>query len=89
MRQDGNDRGDASSPSFFTSADGKGGPADLPGRRRGSAGGRRRQGGSNRGRRQHHVIEVKKEGDDASPPSLSALGREGCSGGWIIQDKLQ
>ncbi len=69
MQQDDNDRGDASSPSFFTLAGGDGGPADLPGRRRGSAGGRRWQGGSNYGRRQHCVVEVKKEGDDASPPS--------------------
>jgi hypothetical protein len=89
MRQDYDDWGNASSPSFFTLVGGDGGPADLPGQCRGSGGGRCWQGGSNRGGRQHHVIEVKKEGDDASPPSLSALGREGCSGGWIIQDNLQ
>ncbi len=77
MQRGDNDRGDASSPSFFTLAGGDGGPADLPGQRRGTAGGRRRQGGSNYGRRQHCVVEVKKEGDDALPPLSSALDRSG------------
>jgi hypothetical protein len=77
MWQDDNDRGNASSPSFFTLAGGNGGPADLPGRRSGAPGGRRWRGGSNRGGRQHRVVKVKKEGDDASPPSSSALGRSG------------
>ena len=77
MQQDDNDRGDASSPSFFTSAGGDGGPANIPGRRRGTAGVQHRQGGSNCSGRQHCIVEVKKEGDDASPLSLSALDRLG------------
>ncbi len=35
------------------------------------------RGGSNCGGRQHCVVEVKKEGDDASPPSSSAFDRSG------------
>ncbi len=77
MLQDDNDRGDASSPSFFTSAGGDGGPTNIPRRRRGTARGHRRQGGSNCGEHQHRIVEVKKEGDDVLPLLLSALDRSG------------
>ncbi len=77
MQRDDNDRSDASSPSFFTLAGGDGGPANIPRRRRCSAGVRRWQEGSNCGGRQHCIVEVKKEEDDALPPSLSALDRSG------------